>query len=162
MFLLQIYQIENKYGNIERKFGQKGKDYVKWAAKMALSLGAGVPWVMCRQTDAPDEVIDACNGYYCDGYRPNSYNKPTLWTENWDGWYTTWGGRLPHRPVEDLAFAVARFYQRGGSFQNYYMYFGGTNFGRTFGGPFYITSYDYDAPIDEYGLLSEPKWSQKM
>lgn len=32
-------------------------------------------------------------------------------------------------------------------------YFGGTNFGRTSGGPFYITSYDYDAPIDEYGKL---------
>lgn len=32
-------------------------------------------------------------------------------------------------------------------------YFGGTNFGRTSGGPFYITSYDYDAPIDEYGRL---------
>lgn len=30
-------------------------------------------------------------------------------------------------------------------------YFGGTNFGRTAGGPNYITSYDYDAPIDEYG-----------
>lgn len=33
-------------------------------------------------------------------------------------------------------------------------YFGGTNFGRTSGGPFYITSYDYDAPIDEYGRLN--------
>ncbi|PON34329.1 Glycoside hydrolase [Parasponia andersonii] len=153
-----MLQIENEYGNIESSFGQRGKEYVKWAAKMALGLRAGVPWVMCRQTDAPDEVIDACNGYYCDGYRPNSHKKPTLWTENWDGWYTSWGERLPHRPVEDLAFAVARFYQRGGSFQNYYMYFGGTNFGRTSGGPFYITSYDYDAPIDEYGLLSEPKW----
>ncbi|KAH9680708.1 Beta-galactosidase 9 [Citrus sinensis] len=160
--------IENEYGNMESSYGQQGKDYVKWAASMALGLGAGVPWVMCKQTDAPENIIDACNGYYCDGYKPNSYNKPTLWTENWDGWYTTWGGRLPHRPVEDLAFAVARFFQRGGSFMNYYMlvkgfvvttvYFGGTNFGRTSGGPFYITSYDYDAPIDEYGLLSEPKW----
>ncbi|PNX98953.1 beta-galactosidase 9-like protein, partial [Trifolium pratense] len=37
-------------------------------------------------------------------------------------------------------------------------YFGGTNFGRTAGGPLQITSYDYDAPIDEYGLLREPKW----
>ncbi|KZV48454.1 beta-galactosidase 9-like [Dorcoceras hygrometricum] len=72
--------------------------------------------------------------------------------------YTSWGDRLPHRPVEDVAFAVARFFQRGGSFQNYYMYFGGTNFGRTAGGPNYITSYDYDAPLDEYGLLSQPKW----
>jgi hypothetical protein len=30
-------------------------------------------------------------------------------------------------------------------------YFGGTNFGRTAGGPLVATSYDYDAPIDEYG-----------
>ncbi|KAK9933102.1 hypothetical protein M0R45_020311 [Rubus argutus] len=153
-----MLQIENEYGNMESSYGQRGKEYVKWAANMALGLGAGVPWVMCKQVDAPGSIIDACNGYYCDGYKPNANNKPVLWTEDWDGWYASWGGRLPHRPVEDLAFAVARFFQRGGSFQNYYMYFGGTNFGRTSGGPFYITSYDYDAPIDEYGLLSEPKW----
>ncbi|XP_052620638.1 beta-galactosidase 9 [Lactuca sativa] len=153
-----MLQIENEYGNIEGSFGQKGKDYVKWAAEMAVGLGAGVPWVMCKQTDAPEYIIDACNGYYCDGFKPNSNKKPILWTENWDGWYTNWGGSLPHRPVEDLAFAVARFYQRGGSFQNYYMFFGGTNFGRTSGGPNIITSYDYDAPLDEYGLLSQPKW----
>lgn len=35
--------------------------------------------------------------------------------------YADWGGALPHRPAEDSAFAVARFYQRGGSLQNYYM-----------------------------------------
>ncbi|OMO71010.1 hypothetical protein CCACVL1_18521 [Corchorus capsularis] len=153
-----LLQIENEYGNMESSYGQRGKDYVKWAANMALGLRAGVPWVMCKQTDAPGEIIDTCNDYYCDGYKPNSPNKPTIWTENWDGWYTSWGGRWPHRPTEDLAFAVARFFQRGGSLMNYYMYFGGTNFGRTSGGPFYITSYDYDAPIDEYGLRSEPKW----
>ncbi|KAH7835225.1 hypothetical protein Vadar_024108 [Vaccinium darrowii] len=153
-----MLQIENEYGNVESSYGQKGKEYVKWAAKMAIGLGAGVPWVMCKQVDAPDDIIDACNGYYCDGFRPNSYKKPTLWTENWDGWFAIWGGSLPHRPAEDLAFAVARFFQRGGSFQNYYMFFGGTNFGRTSGGPNYITSYDYDAPIDEYGLLRQPKW----
>ncbi|KAH1236768.1 Beta-galactosidase 9 [Glycine max] len=153
-----LLQIENEYGNIENSYGKGGKEYMKWAAKMALSLGAGVPWVMCRQQDAPYDIIDTCNAYYCDGFKPNSHNKPTMWTENWDGWYTQWGERLPHRPVEDLAFAVARFFQRGGSFQNYYMYFGGTNFGRTAGGPLQITSYDYDAPIDEYGLLREPKW----
>ena len=31
-------------------------------------------------------------------------------------------------------------------------YHGGTNFGRTAGGPFITTSYDYDAPLDEYGI----------
>ncbi|KAJ8447237.1 hypothetical protein Cgig2_030468 [Carnegiea gigantea] len=153
-----MLQIENEYGDVEHSYGSKGQEYVKWAANMAIGLGAGVPWVMCKQSDAPEFIINTCNSYYCDGFTPNSNKKPIFWTEDWDGWYTTWGGRLPHRPVEDLAFAVARFFQRGGSFQNYYMYFGGTNFGRTAGGPFYITSYDYDAPIDEYGLLSQPKW----
>ena len=35
--------------------------------------------------------------------------------------YADWGEPLPHRPAQDSAFAVARFYQRGGSLQNYYM-----------------------------------------
>jgi hypothetical protein len=35
-----------------------------------------------------------------------------------------------------------------------YQYHGGTNFGRTAGGPFITTTYDYDAPLDEYGMSS--------
>jgi hypothetical protein len=35
--------------------------------------------------------------------------------------FTAFGGTVPQRPVEDLAFAVARFIQKGGSFINYYM-----------------------------------------
>lgn len=54
---MDFYQIENEYGNIEGSFGQKGKDYVKWAAEMAVGLGAGVPWVMCKQTDAPEYIV---------------------------------------------------------------------------------------------------------
>jgi hypothetical protein len=38
-------------------------------------------------------------------------------------------------------------------------YHGGTNFGRTAGGPFITTSYDYDAPIDEYGMLTWKEFS---
>lgn len=37
-----------------------------------------------------------------------------------------------------------------------WQYHGGTNFGRTSGGPFITTSYDYDAPIDEYGKKNKP------
>ncbi|XP_045822124.1 beta-galactosidase 10-like [Trifolium pratense] len=40
----------------------------------------------------------------------------------------------------------------------FHFYHGGTNFGRTAGGPFITTSYDFDAPIDEYGLPRLPKW----
>ncbi|XP_057449008.1 beta-galactosidase 8-like [Lotus japonicus] len=153
-----LSQIENEYGNVEVHYGSGAKPYVNWAASMATSLDTGVPWVMCQQADAPDPIINTCNGFYCDQFTPNSNAKPKMWTENWTGWFLSFGGAVPYRPVEDLAFSVARFYQRGGTFQNYYMYHGGTNFGRTTGGPFISTSYDYDAPIDEYGIIRQPKW----
>ncbi|KAF5947231.1 hypothetical protein HYC85_013188 [Camellia sinensis] len=86
-------QIENEYGPESKAFGGAGYAYMSWAAKMAVELGTGVPWVMCREDDAPDPV-----------------------------------------------------------------YQGGTNFGRTAGGPFITTSYDYDAPLDEYGLIRQPKY----
>jgi len=35
-------------------------------------------------------------------------------------------------------------------------YHGGTNFDRSTGGPFIATSYDFDAPIDEYGMTLQP------
>ncbi|MBA0850493.1 hypothetical protein Goshw_000168 [Gossypium schwendimanii] len=125
---------------------------------MAVETGTGVPWVMCKEDDAPDPVINTCNGFYCDAFQPNKPYKPTIWTEAWSGWFSDFGGPLHHRPAEDLAFAIARFIQKGGSFVNYYMYHGGTNFGRTAGGPFITTSYDYDAPVDEYGLIRQPKY----
>lgn len=153
-----LSQIENEYGNVASSFGAGAKPYINWAATMATSLDTGVPWVMCQQADAPDPIINTCNGFYCDQFTPNSNAKPKMWTENWSGWFLSFGGAVPYRPAEDLAFAVARFFQRGGTLQNYYMYHGGTNFGRTTGGPFIATSYDYDAPIDEYGLVRQPKW----
>ncbi|XAR67166.1 Beta-galactosidase [Bertholletia excelsa] len=153
-------QIENEYGPIEWQIGAPGKAYSHWAAKMAVSLGTGVPWIMCKQDDdVPDQIIDTCNGFYCEGFVPKRKNNPKMFTENWTGWYTKFGGTVPYRPVEDLAYSVARFIQNNGSFVNYYMYHGGTNFGRTAAGLFIATSYDYDAPIDEYGLLRQPKWS---
>ncbi|XVF67768.1 hypothetical protein PTKIN_Ptkin10aG0148700 [Pterospermum kingtungense] len=152
-----LSQIENEYEPESKSFGPAGQAYVQWAAKMAVGLNTGVPWVMCKENDAPDPVINTCNGFYCDYFSPNKPYKPTLWTEAWTGWFSDFGGPNYRRPVEDLAFAVARFIQKGGSFVNYYMYHGGTNFGRTAGGPFITTSYDYDAPIDEYGLIRQPK-----
>nr|KJB65166.1 hypothetical protein B456_010G082900 [Gossypium raimondii] len=151
-------QIENEFGPVEWEIGDPGKAYIKWAAQMAVGLDTGVPWIMCKQDDAPDPVINTCNGFYCENFTPNAKYKPKMWTENWTGWYTEFGGAVPTRPAEDIAFSVARFIQNGGSFVNYYMYHGGTNFGRTASGLFIATSYDYDAPIDEYGLPREPKW----
>ncbi|KAK6923726.1 Glycoside hydrolase 35, catalytic domain, partial [Dillenia turbinata] len=158
IILAQASLIENEYGDTEQAYGDGARPYAMWAANMAVSQNIGVPWIMCQQNDAPDPVINTCNSFYCDQFKPNSPNKPKIWTENWPGWFKTFGASDPHRPPEDIAFAVARFFEKGGSVQNYYMYHGGTNFGRTSGGPFITTSYDYEAPIDEYGLPRLPKW----
>ncbi|OVA13906.1 D-galactoside/L-rhamnose binding SUEL lectin domain [Macleaya cordata] len=153
-----LAQVENEYGNVECAYGVGGELYVKWAAETADSLNTSVPWVMCQQKDAPDPIINTCNGFYCDEFTPNSPSKPKMWTENYCGWFLAFGNPIPYRLVENLAFSVARFFEKGGTLQNYYMYFGGTNFGRTAGGPLVASSYDYDAPIDEYGFIRQPKW----
>ncbi|XVE53944.1 hypothetical protein DITRI_Ditri03aG0042900 [Diplodiscus trichospermus] len=153
-----LSQIENEYGNVIDKYGEDGKAYINWSAQMADSLDTGVPWIMCQQSDAPKPMIEASTGFYSDDIEPKNKGSPKIWVENWTGWFKKWGDLDPHRSAEDLAYAVARFFQRGGSVMNYYMYHGGTNFGRTSGGPYIITSYDYDAPLDEYGNLRQPKW----
>ncbi|KAK1384449.1 Beta-galactosidase [Heracleum sosnowskyi] len=115
---------------------------------------------MCKQDDAPDPVINACNGLRCGETfgGPNSPNKPSLWTENWTSNLQTYGEDPVIRSAEDIAYHVALFIlTKNGSFINYYMYHGGTNFGRT-GAAYMITSYYDQAPLDEYGLIRQPKW----
>ncbi|KAF4361756.1 hypothetical protein G4B88_012064 [Cannabis sativa] len=154
-----ISQIENEYNTVERAFHEKGVSYVKWAASMAVGLQTGVPWVMCKQDDAPDPIINTCNGMRCGEtfVGPNSPNKPSLWTENWTSFYQAFGDEEYIRPAQDIAFHVALFIAKKGSFVNYYMYHGGTNFERT-ASAFVTTKYYDQAPLDEYGLISEPKW----
>lgn len=50
-------QIENEYGPESKALGAAGHAYINWAAKMAVGLDTGVPWVMCKEDDAPDPVV---------------------------------------------------------------------------------------------------------
>ncbi|OMO78924.1 Glycoside hydrolase, family 35 [Corchorus olitorius] len=154
-----LSQIENEYQLVEHAFHEKGPPYAKWAAQMAVGLQTGVPWMMCKQYDAPDPVINTCNGMKCGESfpGPNSYNKPWLWTENWTTRYQAYGEEPNTRSPQDIAFQVALFVARNGTFVNYYMYHGGTNFGRT-ASAYVTTSYYDEAPLDEYGLIRQPKW----
>ncbi|KAI6690941.1 hypothetical protein NL676_027769 [Syzygium grande] len=52
-----LSQIENEYKTVEAAFHEEGPPYVRWAAQMAVGLQTGVPWVMCKQDDAPDPVV---------------------------------------------------------------------------------------------------------
>jgi len=64
--------------------------------------------------------------------------------------FRAYGDQVAMRSAEDIAYAVLRFFAKGGSMVNYYMYHGGTNFGRT-GASYVLTGYYDEAPMDEYG-----------
>ncbi|CAH8305571.1 unnamed protein product [Eruca vesicaria subsp. sativa] len=175
-------QIENEYNAVKLAYKENGERYIRWAANLVESMNLGIPWVMCKQDDAPGNMINACNGRHCgDTYPgPNRPDKPSLWTENWTTQYVcmhafqlithqlklnnlvsyrfrVFGDPPSNRRVEDIAYAVARFFSKNGSHVNYYMYHGGTNFGRT-SAHFVTTRYYDDGPLDEYGLEKEPKY----
>ena len=148
-----LAQIENEYGLIAPTYGETGQRYLGWAIELGRTLEVGVPWVMC--VGGMPGAIETINGFYghemIDDHHAAHPDQPSLWTENWPGWYDLWG--YPHhtRAAENVAYGVARFVAAGGTGVNYYMWHGGTNFGRE---SMYLqtTSYDYDAPLDEYGL----------
>lgn len=54
-----LFQIENEYGAQSKLLGSTGYNYITWAAKMAVEMGTGVPWVMCKEDDAPDPVVSS-------------------------------------------------------------------------------------------------------
>ncbi|KAI8803845.1 glycosyl hydrolases family 35-domain-containing protein [Cladochytrium replicatum] len=156
-----LLQIENEYGLVQNEYGPESWDYVNWATDLALSLDTGVPWFLCAQNNVT-HVITSCNGFYCDNWISRHVleqpNFPSMHTELWSGWFQTWGGPRYIRPPEDLAYSTARFVARGGTYVAYYMWHGGTNFGRS-AGPMKPTSYDYSAPMNEYGFPNEPTYS---
>lgn len=152
-------QIENEYNSVQLAYREAGAKYINWAGDMAVGLYSGIPWIMCKQTNAPQSVISTCNGRQCaDTFTgPNGPNKPSLWTENWTAQYRVFGDTPSQRSAEDIAYAVARFFAKNGTLNNYYMYHGGTNFGRT-SSSFVTTRYYDEAPLDEFGLKREPKF----
>ncbi|MFI6319121.1 beta-galactosidase family protein [Nonomuraea sp. NPDC050556] len=93
-------------------------------------------------------------------FRPDD---PLFCMEFWCGWFDHWGHEHHRRDPADAADTLERILAAGGSV-NVYMAHGGTNFGTWAGANRHeehrptVTSYDYDAPIDERGAPTEKFW----
>ena len=91
--------------------------------------------------------------------RPNA---PQMCSEFWSGWFDKWGARHETRPAKDMVEGMDEMLSKGISF-SLYMTHGGTSFGHWAGAnsPGFapdVTSYDYDAPINEYGHATPKFW----
>ena len=93
---------------------------------------------------------------------------PLMCMEFWDGWFNRWKEPIIRRDPEELAQAVHQVLELGSI--NLYMFHGGTNFGFLNGcsarGSLdlpQVTSYDYDALLDEVGNPREKYYAvQRM
>ncbi|WP_257349010.1 glycoside hydrolase family 35 protein [Pseudalkalibacillus decolorationis] len=87
-------------------------------------------------------------------------NSPKICMEYWNGWFDHWGEEHHTRDYTDAAETFKHMLESGVSV-NFYMFYGGTNFGFYNGANFSdhyqptITSYDYDAPLTEAGDYTE-------
>ena len=87
---------------------------------------------------------------------------PKMCSEFWSGWFDKWGARHETRPAKDMVEGMDEMLSKGISF-SLYMTHGGTSFGHWAGAnsPGFapdVTSYDYDAPINEYGQATPKFW----
>ena len=92
--------------------------------------------------------------------RPNA---PLMCSEFWSGWFDKWGGKHETRSSKDMVEGLKEMLDKNISF-SLYMTHGGTSFGHWAGAnsPGFapdVTSYDYDAPINEYGQAT-PKYDE--
>ena len=98
-----------------------------------------------------------------DQAKKRNPNVPSFSSETYPGWLTHWGEKWARPDTTDLLKEVKFLLDNKKSF-NFYVIHGGTNFGfsagANSGGKGYepdLTSYDYDAPINEQGMPT-PKY----
>ena len=153
-----LVQVENEYANVSKRYGEAGQEYLRWIVDLAQRLGyASVPTTTCE--GGAQGAIETSNGFFIPPARTAAVRRshpgtPLLWTELYPSWYRVWGGRnTPGRDARSIAGGILDFISRGGSGFNYYPWHGGTNFGRT---AMYLQtpSYDYSAPLDEFGGIT--------
>ncbi|MFE7076220.1 beta-galactosidase family protein [Streptomyces sp. NPDC057620] len=170
-----MVQVENEYGSY-------GSDrvYLRRLAELLRAQGVRVPLFT---SDGPEDHM--LTGGSLDGvlatvnfgsqareafgalrrHRPSG---PLMCMEFWCGWFDHWGGEHAVRDPLDAAEALREILECGASV-NLYMAHGGTSFagwaGANRGGALHdgvlepdVTSYDYDAPIDEAGRPTEKFW----
>lgn len=158
-----MIQVENEYG----AFGEN-KPYVSnirnmlkhlygdkvvmfqcdWASNFTLNGLDDLVWTMNFGTGADIESQFT----KLKELRPKA---PLMCSEFWSGWFDKWGAPHETRPADEMIKGIDEMLSKNISF-SLYMTHGGTNWGHWAGAnsPGYapdVTSYDYDAPIDESG-----------
>ena len=172
-----MVQVENEYGSYgeDKAYVSEIRDVLKanWYKKNSKGELVGPALFQCDWSsnftkNGLDDLVWTMNfgtGANIDQQfkrlgelRPDA---PKMCSEFWSGWFDKWGARHETRPAKDMVAGIDEMLSKGISF-SLYMTHGGTSFGHWAGAnsPGFapdVTSYDYDAPINEWGLAT-PKF----
>lgn len=165
-----MVQVENEYGSFfacDQKYMKWLRDetarYVRGNAVLFTNNGPGL--TKCGGVDNVISGLDfgagsteEINGYWNE-LRKQQPKGPLINAEYYPGWLTHWQEPVMARVAIEPVSKSLREMLASKVNVNIYMFYGGTNFGFTAGaneagpGRFVpdITSYDYDAPLDESG-----------
>ena len=166
-----MVQVENEYGSYgeDKPYVSAIRDCLRGIYGKELALFQ-CDWASNFEKNGLDDLVWTMNfgtGSHIDNQfrrlkqlRPDS---PLMCSEFWSGWFDKWGARHETRPAKDMVAGLDEMLSKGISF-SLYMTHGGTSFGHWAGAnsPGFqpdVTSYDYDAPINEYGHAT-PKYQE--
>lgn len=165
-----MVQVENEYGSYgeDKPYVSEIRDCLREIYGKELALFQ-CDWSSNFEKNGLDDLVWTMNfgtGANIDNQfrrlgelRPDA---PKMCSEFWSGWFDKWGARHETRPAKDMVDGMDEMLSKGISF-SLYMTHGGTSFGHWAGAnsPGFapdVTSYDYDAPINEWGLATPKFW----
>lgn len=165
-----MVQVENEYGSYgtDKPYVSAIRDIVRSAGFTDVTLFQ-CDWASNFTNNGLDDLVWTMN--FGTGSNINSQfaklkelrpESPLMCSEFWSGWFDKWGGRHETRDSKDMVAGLQEMLEKNISF-SLYMTHGGTSFGHWAGANspgFYpdVTSYDYDAPINEYGQATPKYW----
>ncbi len=164
-----MVQVENEYGSYgeDKPYVSEIRDCLRsiYGEKLALFQ---CDWSSNFEKNGLDDLVWTMN-FGTGANIDNQFRRlgelrqdaPKMCSEFWSGWFDKWGARHETRPAKDMVAGMDEMLSKGISF-SLYMTHGGTSFGHWAGAnsPGFapdVTSYDYDAPINEYGHAT-PKY----
>lgn len=158
-----LVQIENEYGSYgnDRAYLARLREIWQDAGiRVPFYTADGATTYMLEAGSLPGAAVGldpGQNDAQFDLARRMNPGVPVFSSETYPGWLTHWGEKWARPNVDELVAEVKALLDKRRSF-NLYVVHGGTNFGfwagANSGGKGYepdVTSYDYDAPIDEQG-----------
>ena len=165
-----MVQVENEYGSygVNKQYVSQIRDIVKASGFDKVTLFQ-CDWASNFENNGLDDLLWTMNfgtGSNIDAQfkrlkqlRPET---PLMCSEFWSGWFDKWGARHETRPAKAMVEGINEMLSKNISF-SLYMTHGGTSFGHWAGAnsPGFapdVTSYDYDAPINEYGHATPKFW----